>query len=228
MKRSLVLLLLVALSAIGLAGNAQAAFVTSELIDFEGLGLVEGAPVTSVTTPTNVVTFFTDAGPCYVAEVGSPERAFTPRDTPRGENAGTVFLSDRYGRFADSYYIRFSTPVLSFTLDLYDFRGDGTGGIGDTATLEVFSDSAMTMPVGSDSFTVPSPLPPDGNVVTLSVLNPTHDILAASLTYPLDVGTGLDNIRFDVVSAPIPSSLWLLSCGIVGLVGIRRKSLRVS
>ncbi|MDY6951820.1 MAG: hypothetical protein SWE60_09920 [Thermodesulfobacteriota bacterium] len=226
MIRSLALVFMGVLSAGMLAGGAQAAFVDSELIDFEGLGLVEGDPLTSVTTPANVVTFFTDAGPCYVIEVGSPERGFTPRDIPKGDNAGSVFISDRFGMFADTYYIRFSAPVLSLTLDLYDFRGDGTGGIGDIATLEVFADAAMTVPVGSDSFTVPAPRPPDGNVVTLSVLNPTHDILAASLSYPLDTGTGIDNIRFDVLTAPIPSSLWLLCCGLVGLVGIRRKSTR--
>jgi hypothetical protein len=79
----------------GLAANGQAAFVDSYLIHFEDLGFVEGDPLASVTTPTNVVTFFTDLGPCYAVEVGPPEIAFTPRDMPRGQDAGRVFISDR-------------------------------------------------------------------------------------------------------------------------------------
>ncbi|MDY6989852.1 MAG: VPLPA-CTERM sorting domain-containing protein [Thermodesulfobacteriota bacterium] len=226
MKRSLALLVLVVLSATGLSRHAQAAFVDSELIDFEGLGLVEGAPLSTVTIPTNVVTFFTDVGTCYVAEVGAPEAGFWPEDTPVGGSPGNFFLSDDLIVHSYPYNISFSLPVSFVSLDLYDFRADQDGMIGHTATLEAFADLQMTVSVGADTFTVPSQELPDGNVVTLSVLNPSANIIAASLTYDEDAGTGIDNIRFDTVAAPIPSALWLLGSGLIGLVGLGRKSRR--
>jgi hypothetical protein len=102
------------------------------------------------------------------------------------------------------------------SLDLFDYRVDGGPAIGDTATLNVFSDAARTMLVGTSTFTIPSPNPMDGNLANLSVQNPSSPILAASLTFSTgDVGTGIDNITFSTV--PEPGTVLLFGSGLAGL-----------
>ena len=193
------------------------------LVDFEGFA-IEGTAVGTVgiatfsvgTTPPAVPAL----SPGFIAGVGAPQTAFVPNDTPNPvTNAGTRFLTDETAAtglgLALNYFIDFSAPVTSLSLDLYDYRDDaGPGPVaGATATLTVFADPARTIIVGTDTFIVGAD--PDGNVETLSVLAPS--IRAASLIFSTgDGGTGIDNINFTTTPIPEPSTLLLLGVGLAG------------
>lgn len=205
--RTLCAVLLVVFSVAGPSSAVQ--FV----IDFES-GFADGQAVSNVLTPDNQVGFsVTGGGAAFVTAVGNPRTAFVPNDTPVGGSPGAFFLSDEAagGQVARDYFLTFATPITDLALDLYDFEQSGR-----TATLTVFHDQAMTMPVGTD--TNPGSLV-DGGVVNLSVPAPSGEIAAASLTFDIgDKGTGIDNIAFTTI--PEPSTLLL---SVVGLVGLLRR-----
>jgi hypothetical protein len=214
----------------------------ADLIDFES-GFVDQQAVGTMVTATNEVTFSTSGGSAFLAQVGGLTTAFASQDTPQDQTiSGQFFLTDESDgpAAAYDYFLRFTFPVLDLSLSLYDYRGDsGGGGPGATATLSAFADYAMTMLVGTDLFIVPSPPPGKGNTANLAVTNPSTSILAAALTFSHqqpgksghDMGTGIDNIRFDTASGPIPQpvpepgTLILLGSGLAGLrfVGRRKK-----
>ena len=211
------------LLVLAVTGTAQA-----DLIDFEGFAPL--TPLGSVPTASNIVTFSVGTpggGDAFVAEVGNPQTAFVPNDTPAAATAGERFLTDETaGPSAKlDYFMEFDTPVLELSLDLYDYRYDGGPRIGDTATLTVFSDLFGTE-VGSDIFTIPRERIEEGNVVALSILSPVASIMSASLVFSTgDVGTGIDNVEFTTapVPTPEPATFFLLGSGLAGLLGFRRK-----
>ncbi|MHC4198054.1 MAG: hypothetical protein ACYSRP_09150, partial [Planctomycetota bacterium] len=172
----------------------------ADLIDFES-GFANGDVVGLVTTTTNQVTFsVTGGGNCFIADVGGQYTAFWPNDTPSGGNPGSFFLTDEFPRTysALGYFLSFAFPVLHLSLELYDYEG----AEGAYATLTVFEDVAMTIPIGTDVYTHGPTPPPDGNVLTLSVLAPAGLIRAASLVFiNPDNGTGIDNITFATATA---------------------------
>jgi hypothetical protein len=94
--------------------------------------------------------------------------------------------------------------VTDISLDLYDFdNGDGS------VVLTVYSGTtwtgivASTTPISKQLF--------DGGMMPLS-------IYSASLTWiggSIDDETGIDNISFTTV--PIPSAIWFLGSGLIGL-----------
>lgn len=207
--------------------------VQADLIDFESSGYVEGSSVGTVVTDTNQVTFWqsvNSTGGVFssnIAEVGgTTEYAFRTKigqttyyDTPIGGSPGAYFLTDRnYQANQENYFIQFASPVTSLSLDLYDFD-NGSG----TAVLTGFSGTTWTGSVGT--YSVSSP-PGDGSVVNMYVTNPSDHILSASLTWiggSIDDETGIDNIAFNTV--PIPGAIWLMGFGLIGIIGIRRKTL---
>jgi len=157
--------------------------VKADVIDFEGL--TDQQEVTSLPTATNTVKFSVGnspgGGPAYAAKVGEPQTAFQPNDTPyntgiSGEMFLTNLLQQGEGSPCYNYYLEFNTPVLSLSLNLYDYRYEETYPYGAAkATLTVFSDLFVT-PVGSVEFIPPEGLP-DGHVATLAVTNPLTPII---------------------------------------------------
>jgi len=196
-------------------------------IDFEAF--TDLAPLGPVAAGDNVVTFSVGspgAAPGILAEVGGPMTAYVPLDTPAGENAGRMFLTDEAAGpvLALDYFIEFDVPVTFLSLDLYDYRVDGGPDFGDTATLTVYSD-LFTTAVAADVFVIPFPNPVDGNVETLFVA--AESIRSASLIFDApDIGTGIDNVTFSTPASPppVPAPGALLLGGIgVGIIGCLRR-----
>ena len=188
----------------GLLGLCSAAS-QADVIGFES-GFADQQAVTAVATATNTVGFSVGGGPAYIAKVGAPVTAFNADDMPANTAiSGNYFLTDERAGPSTTldYFLSFLHPVSSLSLNLYDYRADGGAGVGDTATLSVYSDLAMTALLGTDVFTIPANSP-DGNVEFLSVAG-LDSILAASVTFShTDIGTGIDNIAFETAAGTVP------------------------
>jgi hypothetical protein len=211
------------------AGSVQAATT----IDFES-GFSDQQAVGTVVVADNSLTFtvgdsLAARGPAYVAEVGGPKTAFVGYgggiDTTEDLGvSGDFFLTDEElvsQSFSKNYYIEFARAVSSLSLDLYDFCGDAGGGAGAMATLTAYSDSFATS-VGTDTYTVPTPLPNEGNIVSLAVAGDLR-IVSASVTFSTaDTGTGIDNIQFSTIPAPAAVVLASMGAGLVGWLRRRR------
>lgn len=201
-------------------------------IDFES-GFNDLDQIGTVNTGDNQVSFRVGAGAptnhAVVTRIGGLTTAFQFNDMVNNNAGGLYFLSDEMNgpRATLDYFIQFmATPVISLSLDLFDYRADGGPAVGDVATLTVFSDTLGGTVVGTDTFTVTAGLP-DGNVAPLAINNPTGTIRWAHLSFSTgDVGTGIDNIRFQNV--PEPASLALLGGGLAFAVARRRRKARGS
>lgn len=200
-------------------------------IDFES-GFAETDIVSTINTGDNVVTFVTGTGSPLpttyrIAERGSPREAFVPDDLPDPDIAGDFFLTDEEVMGDGSlngpgnYGMSFATPILSLSLLTMDYRADGGGAVGDTVTLNLFTASDFTGLVASDFFTITG-AEVDGIVTALSVVS-DMPVRSAMLTHSgRDVGTAIDNIRFE--SVPEPGSVVSLLCGLgICLSGLRRR-----
>jgi len=219
--------------------TAQAGTTVIDFEEFADGDSIGAVPVFGNTVTLTVGSTAGGAAPGVIEAIGSPVGGFVPGDTPAAGVGGSFFLTDEIGpgsplsnRF--NYYLDFATEVFNLSLDLYDFRTDGGGAVGDIAKLTVYSDAARTTEVGSDTFTVTAGLV-DGNVAPLSVLSPTGLIKAASLEFfdslaptvvdPQDVGTGIDNIRFETVPEPTSAALFGMGLAAAGVVRRRRRKI---
>lgn len=195
--------------------------VAAEIIDFES-GFERLETVTSVATSNNTLNFSLSGGTTlFVANVGIPKDAFESVveegmifDIPTDGEPGSFFTT--YGPENPSdYQFDFEVPVGEFSVQLYDFRGDGGARPTDFVTLRAFSDSGRTDEVAMNQFVIPSPRPTDGAVLTLDVSAPS--IAALTLEFSTnDRGTGIDNIRF--VTIPEPSTSVLFIFGLLALL----------
>ena len=200
----------------------------ADIIDFE-TGFQRLDPVTSVTTASNTMNLATTAGTdLFVANVDIPKDAFevvTPDgliyDIPTGGMPGEFFATYGPPNPADILF-DFLSPVTNFSIDIYDFRGDGGARPTDFVTLAAFSDVGRTNLVDSDRFVVPNPRPVDGNVVRLSVSAPSIAALSI-LSSTADRGAGIDNIEF--VTVPEASTSVLLCLGMLGMLSSFRARL---
>jgi hypothetical protein len=193
----------------------------ADMIDFE-TGFARLDAVSSVSTRTNRMHIaVSESGSTFVANVGIPKDGFEviidsvlQYDIPIGGNAGNFFLTDG-PEGENNFLFDFDLPITEFSLDLYDYVGDGGARPTDFATLQAFSDAARTNLVADSVYVVPRPRPVDGLTVTMSVAAPL--IRAVSLQFStFDRGTGIDNIRF--VTVPEPATLGFFALGAVAVV----------
>lgn len=208
--------------------NAHAGKIKTT-IDFES-GFSDLDPVSTVSTGGTQVTFSIGPGtiggiaPAKIAEIGAPSTGFALRDGQRTAIEpliGNFFLTDTT-RTAYNYFMEFDQLVSSLSIDILDFRADGGGAVGDTVTLNVFSDLFSTN-IGSATFTI-APGLPDPNLETLFVNLSDNLIRSASIVQSgADNGTGIDNITF-TRKVPEPSSL--LGLLVLGTLGFGLKSAR--
>ncbi|MBP0022349.1 MAG: hypothetical protein J7647_32930, partial [Cyanobacteria bacterium SBLK] len=155
------------------ADNARAGTVKTT-IDFES-GFSDRQPVSIVSTGGTQVTFSVGPGTAggsssgQIAEIGAPSTGFALRDgqgTAIEPLIGNFFFTDTTST-AHNYFMEFDRLVSSLSIDILDFRVDGGGAVGDTVTLNVFSDLFSTN-IGSSTFTI-TPGLPDPNLETLFV-----------------------------------------------------------
>jgi hypothetical protein len=187
----------------------------ADLIDFE-TGFSRLDPVSTVATATNAVTISTQGGENaapFIAQVGTtPKNAFERvvdgvilGDTPAGGNPGSFFVTDGAGNVAN-YLFDLEFPVTEFSVDVYDYAGDGGAAPTDFAVLTAYSDLGKLNVVDTDAYVVPKPRPLDGLAVNLSVS--AASIAMVTLEFStFDRGVGIDNIQF--VTVPEPASLGL-------------------
>lgn len=213
-------------------------------IDFEGFGptnapLSEGTSLTVAADQGVTVVFETidSSGMShapFIAQAGGPRVAFQStviEDTPLNSD-GTVYvpggdysLTDGL-RQSHDYSLTFSQNIEDLSLDIYDFRGDGTHALSnlgtDSVVLRTFDEGGN--PLATDSYVLGLERPIDGNVVTLSV---TGTGIRSALVDFLSVegGTAIDNVNF-TVAVPEPGSVSLLMAGCLMLVRLRRRRWR--
>ena len=196
-----------------------------DVIDFE-TGFSRLDLVSTVTTGSNALSIsLSNEGETFIANVGIPKDAFENMmdtellfDQPVGGNAGEFFLTDGVTG-ENNFLFDFDLPVSQFSLDIYDFRGDGGARPTDFASLVAYADKDRTNAVAEEVFKIPLPRPDDGATLTMSVA--ASSIAAVTLGFStFDRGTGLDNITF--VTVPEPTTLLLLALGALPLIVFSR------
>ena len=197
------------------------------LIDFEDQKYKDGEKVGVITVDGVDVTFGTVErnDKAYIAAVGGDVTGFAPNDTPANNVGGKYFVSDENNKLnqSDDYSISFSQAVQNVSLDAYDYRADGGANVGDTVTLSAYDE--MNRLVGSDVYTITGK-EPDANVVTFGIK--ASGIYRLELVHSgTDVGTGIDNLAFDVsvAAAPEPAEWAMIGIGavVLGFWGFGRR-----
>lgn len=199
------------------------------LIDFEDEKYKDGEEVDVFKVDGVDVTFGTleRNDKSYIAKVsGKKTNGFEPDDTPVSGDAGKYFLTDETGDSltqSDDYSILFSQAVQNVTLDAYDYRADDGAKVGDTVTLSAYDE--LNKLIGTDVYTITGK-EPDGNVVTFGIK--ASGIQRLELVHSgVDVGTGIDNLRFEVsvAAAPEPAEWAMIGIGavVLGFWGFGRK-----
>lgn len=141
--------------------------------------------------------------------------------------------NDEGSRPAGSISLTFDTPITSFGFDLIDVEGPAANGSESDYSVEFFMGDAAIASVGFDSFVNPSsPLYDPTVSFGDNYANHIDQIIAAELGVDafdrIEINFGgsaaIDNLTFTPV--PLPSAIFLLGTGLLGLVGIQRKKLK--
>ncbi len=160
-----------------------------------------------------------------IARVGAPLTAFVPNDNPfAGEGVGSFFLTDD-GEVNPP-------PVLALRV-IYDTPTSGARGV----ILDIDFDEAWTITAFDadlsplTSVTLEAGDPGTGNRVATpwSVEVGTESIYFLNIhgTRGVPGGFGLAFDNFNARSSvPLPGAIWLLSAGMICLVGVARRSRR--
>lgn len=208
---------LIDVSAVSGAAERYLIDFESGFTDTQAIGVINAGGV-DVTVGT-----LSPGGGAYVAEVGGDVTGFAPGDRPAGGVGGNFFVSDEPDGLSDrfDYTVSFSQEVSNVTLDGYDFRSDGGGRVGDTVTLNAYN--AMNQLIGSDVYTITG-AEPDGNVVSFGV-GQAGIRRVELVSSGADVGTGIDNIGFEigVAAAPEPAEWAMLGLGSLLLLAAGRR-----
>lgn len=95
------------------------------------------------------------------------------------------------------------------TFEAFDELGNSLGVIGPFS----FGDSSISRTTGEDRF--------------LGVIN-LGGISAISISMPGKNNWEVDHLQYGIAPVPVPTAFWLFGTGLIGLLGIRRKSSKVS
>ena len=155
---------------LGIAMTGTATAQTPITIDFEAapgldgvLGTGDDIPLTECTAISNqfsslgVIFSLVQGGNPIIATQGPPTAGFQGPSLPifgihdSPASSGVNTLTDGFARanspcpppFEDDIRADFTTPVSSVSVVVIDFRADGGGSIGNTATLNAFDAQAM-------------------------------------------------------------------------------------
>ncbi len=133
-----------------------------------------------------------------------------------------------------------------FFLDLTDFStGSPFGGVSQSITTEVGQSYELSFDLGSSSIwgrpsAIEASAAGSSNIYTSSTVGGLSDWDRFSMIFTADSETttisltgttgsqyiGLDNVSVSAV--PVPAALWLFGSGLIGLIGMKRKSSKAS
>ena len=142
---------------------------------------------------------------------------------------GTAHIGQPGTNMVSSISQTFNSGTASFLLIEFDYQWQiNRPTLNDTFTVG-YSYTNSSGPINgqllfeqSDSPTFNTTIPFSN---TLLLSNPISDITLefklAEVNSPVGTRIQLDNVIVNAV--PIPSTVWLLGCGVIGLVGLRRK-----
>jgi hypothetical protein len=151
------------------------------------------------------------------------------------EGAGVVTLSGRMPGWTDYALMQYFSAQQVYINDVWKYRINGSSWYASTGTIEgsktiyvnTMADAYSYMSIGAradasqgrysqvaiDPFVSIDPSDPNASLLQITTIKSLDDF---SLIEPVR-GSAL------VAPVPIPSALWLLGSGLIGLVGIRRK-----
>ena len=153
-------------------------------------------------------------------------------DTPDLSNpmlpAGQYFISNGHKRLGNpfgDYVINFSKDVENVSMFLYDYIFDGPDpGTGASGTPGVDTIELLSFNNGMLVDTVVYDVPVDANDGHVMRLATTPGVAVDSVKVRLngvDIGSGLDQIKFTRV--PEPGTCSILMLGLLGMMGIVRR-----
>jgi hypothetical protein len=205
--------------------------VQADLIDFEsipGIGTpTDGLSIGTQFQTTYGISFSLEGGGLpVIAQVGYPETAFTPGDTPLpGQGVGEFFLTDDtvVEGVPEPLIISYDTPTSATSGYILDIGGEHTP-YPEIFTIEARDNIGVVLE--SLTFTAGDPGTGDELATLWSFNHATADIysirIVASRGGGRNVGWGFDNFNTNAVPTPSAIFLGILGIGTVG-VKLRRK-----
>ncbi len=223
----------IALGMSALQGGTGAAQAGSVTLDFEGVGVPEGAFVTAAQG--------VEITGAFLIEPGNPRTGFNGRsgggpggidDAGTGNSLGAIDPSGAPDPFATITF-RFERGVSGVSLDLLDVeRGSGT--LDETIEVRLFADTAGTSLLASSTVvgsSLPGPTFGGGIATTVSLMSAElarlltvtrTDAGSPNITGP---GYAVDNLSFTMAAVPLPGSGLVLLTGLAaaGAFAARRR-----
>lgn len=188
--------------------------VQADVINFDSL-----LPIVQYYTPVPI-------GYGSTADVTVSYRTLDPTLIPVPGNPPQVWDSG-YGDLKTAVYAGYSGGILEITLT--------ANNPSQSVVLNSFAVAAY--PTGTDSrkadiFEV---IDGNGNVLydykdfdisgsVAQILSPSVKANSISILLGYNWNNGINNINFSTSAVPVPAAMWLLGSGLIGLIGMRKKS----